>query len=412
MRRAKAISLGLAAIFAAQAHSATIVETHGAMKVMGNRIVDKNNIIFQVAGMSLFWSGWMGKYWNAQVVNTLATDWKCGVVRAAMGVEGNGMYLSDPNGNKAMVKAVVDAAIAKGIYVIIDWHDHNAPAHVSQATAFFDEMSKLYGDKPNVIYEIFNEPDDNDTWAGIKSYAETIIPVIRKNTNNLILVGTPNYSQDVDVAAGSPVAGTNIAYALHFYAKTHGAVLRGKANRAMAAGAALFISEWGTTVADGGTSDKAVYTTESDGWLSWAQQNYLSWANWSIADKDEGSAALKGGASSTGGWADGNLTTSGIYVKGKIQAVAKLTFSQVQSVSDRATRIAGFTARTVGSIVSLTLPENASELRILDLQGKVLEHKTLQGQSTLRMALPSAGVVLFQLRTPQGTQSIPVSTTR
>lgn len=325
MRRALRAGLFVVVALAGIAQ-AGIVSSHGALKVKGNKIVNAAGNPIQVAGMSLFWSGWMSKYWNTGVVNTLAKDWNSSLIRAAMGVEGTGMYLVARETNKQMVKTIVDAAIANDIYVIIDWHDHDAVAHSSDAVAFFDEMSRLYGKNPHVIFEIFNEPL-KVSWSSIKNYAQTVTAAIRKNSDNLILVGTPNWSQDVDAAANDPVADPNTAYVLHFYAGTHGASLRSKADAALNKGVALFISEWGTSVANGGTtgeppvSDNTVHTSQSDTWLAWAKERGLSWANWSIADKNESSAALKQGAPSNGGWNDGHISPAGIYVRGKIREV-------------------------------------------------------------------------------------------
>lgn len=425
MKRATAISLGLAALLGTTAHSATIVETHGAMKVAGNQIVNKNGVPFQVAGMSFFWSAWMSKYWNAQVVNTMVTDWNCGLVRAAMGIEGTGMYLLAPANNKTMVKTVVDAAIAKGVYVIIDWHDHNANLHVNEAKAFFEEMAQQYKDTPNVIWEIWNEPDGTsgsgtngkDDWAkDIKPYAEQIIPVIRKYSQNLIVVGTSNWSQDVDIAAKAPITGyENIAYTLHFYAGTHGAALRTKADNARNLGAALFITEWGTSVANGGTTgtppvnDNKVWTAESDTWLAWAKDTKTSWANWSLADKDESSAALKPKAPDNGSWTDANLSPAGIYVRSKIREVATYEFTGVAS---RRTTLPGFTARSIAGDLRISLPAQASELLVRDLNGRTLERHVLSGEKEMSLQTPLGGVVLVQVVAPSGTQAIPVAIAR
>lgn len=425
MKRATAISLGLAALLGTTAHGATPVETHGAMKVSGNQIVNKNGVPFQVAGMSFFWSGWMSKYWNAQVVNTLVSDWNCGLVRAAMGIEGTGMYLLAANNNKTMVKTIVDAAIAKGVYVIVDWHDHNANLHVNESKAFFEEMAQLYKDSPNVIWEIWNEPDGTsgsgtngkDDWAkDIKPYAEQIIPVIRKYSQNLIVVGTSNWSQDVDVAAKAPITGyDNIAYTLHFYAGTHGASLRTKANTARALGSAVFITEWGTSVANGGTTgtpavnDNKVWTAESDAWLAWAKDAKISWANWSLSDKDESSASLEPGASGNGSWTDANLSPAGIYVRSKIREVAAYTFS---GVAARAVQLPGFSVRSIAGGLRVTLPEGASEVLVRDLDGRVRERRALSGEKELSLAAPMGGLALVQVVAPSGTQAIPVAIAR
>lgn len=105
--------------------------------------------------------------------------------------------------------------------VIIDWHDHNAEKHEKEATKFFREMAKEYGEFPNVIFEIYNEPIAQDWSQTIKPYHERIVKVIRKYSSNLIVLGTRTWSQDVDEAAQDPVQGENLAYTIHFYANTH-----------------------------------------------------------------------------------------------------------------------------------------------------------------------------------------------
>jgi endoglucanase len=68
----------------------------------------------------------------------------------------------------------------------------------------------------------------------------------------LIIVGSPTWSQYVDLAAADPITSDdNIAYTLHFYADTHKHLLRAKAVTALNAGIALFVTEWGTCSADG-----------------------------------------------------------------------------------------------------------------------------------------------------------------
>jgi endoglucanase len=313
----------------------TPVEKSGAMAVAGNKIVGKDGKPVQVTGMSLYWSVWGGEdYYNKSAVDWLVKDWKINLIRAAIAAEPNDArgrgYMGDPAGQLRNAKTVVDAAIANGIYVIVDWHDHNANKHVKEAKAFFEEMGKAYGNTPNVIWEIWNEPDNRggsgpkgeDTWDDIRGYAAEVIPVIRKHSSNVIVVGTPTWSQDVDIAAAKPIAGPNIAYALHFYAGTHGASLRTKAEKAMQAGAAIFITEYGTTHADGGTVDRKVYTEETKVWLDWADKYGLSYTNWSLVDKDESSAAFYPGVSGKGGWSPQVISTSGKWVRDRLLARA------------------------------------------------------------------------------------------
>ncbi|MEO5730030.1 MAG: glycoside hydrolase family 5 protein [Byssovorax sp.] len=291
------------------------VDQHGALKIVGNQLQDKNGAQIQLKGMSLFWSQWSGSFWNSSVVNTLANDWHATVVRAAMGVESGG-YLDNPTAEKNRVKAIVSAAVDRGIYVIIDWHDHDAQLHTAQAKSFFTEMAQLYKNTPNVIFEVFNEPD-YESWGQVKSYAQEVIGAIRgAGANNVVVVGTPTWSQDVDQAANDPITQyQNIAYTLHFYAGTHKQSLRDKATYAMGKGVALFVTEWGTCDASG---NSGLDLNESQTWVNFMNQHKLSSANWSLFDKNETASALVPGASTAGGWPDSALTASGKFVKTKI----------------------------------------------------------------------------------------------
>ncbi|MDM5178682.1 carbohydrate-binding protein [Massilia sp. DJPM01] len=284
-----------------------------ALSVSGNQVLVGGKP-GSISGSSLYWSntGWPGeRFYNAGAVGWLKDDWKAKLVRAAMGVEDQGGYLQFPAANKARVKAVVDAAIAKDMYVIIDWHSHYAFRHQNEAIAFFQEMARTYGHNKHVIYEIYNEPKDDVTWdANVKPYAQAVIAAIRAiDPDNLIIVGSPHWSQDADIASRNPITGfSNIAYTLHFYAGTHTQYLRDKASTAMNNGLALFVTEWGSVNADG---NGGVNYPETNAWIDFMKKHNISNANWALDDAREGSASLVPGASSTGGWANWDLTESG-----------------------------------------------------------------------------------------------------
>lgn len=293
------------------------VEEYGQLRVEGNRIVGKNGEPVQLRGMSYFWSQWMGKYYNQESVKWLKNDWRATVVRAAMGIEMGG-YLENPEEEKRKVMAIVDGAIAEGLYVIIDWHDHHAEQHIAEAVAFFSEMAQRYGEHLNVIYEIYNEPLDV-SWSGvIKPYSETVIEAIRQHDpDNIVVCGTRRWSQEVAEAAADPIQDENVAYTLHFYAATHKQELRDKAKAALDKGAALMVTEFGTCEASGdGFLDKASTKT----WWAFLDEHKISWCNWSLADKVETASALKPNASPTGGWPTGMLTPSGLLVRAELQA--------------------------------------------------------------------------------------------
>lgn len=290
----------------------TIVAKYGQLSINGTNLVDKNGELIVLRGMSLFWSQWGGEYYNEETIKWLRDDWSCTVLRVAVGVE-NGGYLDNSFVEYQKASAAIDACIKLGIYVIVDWHDHHAESHLNEAISFFNNISETYGDQPNIIYEIYNEPL-NVSWNDIlKPYSQEIANTIRKNdSNNVIVVGTPNWSQDVDAVINNKVMGENIAYSLHFYTGTHREWLRDKAIQAMNAGVPLFATEWGLSEANGtGTID----LVESGLWLDFLENYNLSWCNWSVINKDESSAALLPTTSTISGWTENHLTESGRMIR-------------------------------------------------------------------------------------------------
>jgi len=293
--------------------SGSPVEQHGQLRVEGTKIVGEHGSPVQLRGMSMFWSQWSGDYWNADVVNWLADDWKVTMIRAAMGVDEGDGYMQDPVSNKAWLEAVVQACIAKGIYVVIDWHDHKAEEHVNEAKLFFSEMASKYGSYPNTLFETYNEPKAQ-SWTGvIKPYHEQVIPFIRAHTNNIITLGNRKWSQEVDEACRNPVSGVNLVYTIHFYAQIHGQELRNKVQSAINMGCPIFCSEWGTGF-------NFLDLGSAQAWLDFFEPLKISSANWGVYWKEgELNAALAAGASPSGGWSSDQLTESGRWVRDYIR---------------------------------------------------------------------------------------------
>ena len=271
----------------------SVVDKYGLLQTSGNKIVDKNKNPVSLAGNSFYWSnnGWGGEnYYKTQVVDWLALDWGTSIVRASMGVDDIGGYLQDKNGNINKIKVIVDAALAKGLYVIIDWHTENAHKYPEEAVDFFSQMALLYGKNDNIIYEIFNEPLEISWSNTIKPYAEKVITAIRKiDPDNIIVVGTPTWSQRVDLAAADPITiSTNIAYTLHFYTVYHKKELRDIATAAINKGLPIFVTEWGPI---GYTQNDP----EAELWMEWCRTNMISHCAWAVNDKLEEWSIVKPG---------------------------------------------------------------------------------------------------------------------
>jgi len=294
------------------------VDKHGFLAIKKGQLVNQHQQEISLAGPSLYWSnnGWAGEnFYQKQVIDNLSQLWQASIVRAAMGADFKGSYLSHPEDNLKKVETVIEAAISNDIYIIVDWHSHHAENNTEQAIEFFQYIAKKYGHLPNIIYEIYNEPLQNTDWHSvIKPYSLKVISAIRAiDASNIILVGSQTWSQDVDISAKDPITGfNNIAYTLHFYAGTHKEDIRAKAQQALDAGLALFVSEWGTVAANG---DGSVDYQETEKWLTFMRKNKLSHCSWSLSQKDESSAIFKPSASILNKWTDDDLTENGLYLK-------------------------------------------------------------------------------------------------
>jgi endoglucanase len=289
----------------------TAVEKHGKLSVDGTFLLNERGEKVVLKGVSFGWHNWWPRFYNEKAVGTFVNDWECTVVRAAMGIDPDRGYIRDPQFSTECVTRVVDAAIKHGVYVIIDWHSHTV--RTPEAVGFFREMAQRYKDYPNVIYEIFNEPERN-SWEDVKAYSEEVIKTIRGiDRSNIILVGSPHWDQDVHLAADNPVSGyDNIMYTLHFYAATHHQFLRDRGDYALSKGLPLFVSECAGMEA---TGDGPINYDEWRKWVDWMAENSISWVAWSVSDKDETCSMMLPSASSEGNWSDNDLKEWGTTVR-------------------------------------------------------------------------------------------------
>lgn len=298
-------------IMSIAAVNAQPVKQHGKLKVAGTQLTDQYNKAVVLRGMSFGWHNWWPRFYNKESVDWLATDWKCNVVRAAMGIEPAGAYLTNPELATQKIESVIEGAIQSGIYVIVDWHSHDI--NTKEAKEFFTRIAKKYGQYPNLIYEIFNEPDE-ESWKDVKNYSEDLIATIRAiDPDNIILVGSPHWDQDIHIVAADPIKNvSNIMYTVHFYAATHKQYLRDRTDAAIKKGIPVFISESAGMEA---TGDGPINEAEWQNWINWCEERKVSWIVWSVSDKDETCSILEKSASSTGGWKDSDLKLSGIKAR-------------------------------------------------------------------------------------------------
>ena len=313
----------------------TPVALHGPLHVAGAKLVDACERPVQLSGVSHFWHTWEGKeHWNREAAAWLRDDWRVSVIRAPLaahpGVDGD--YLTAPDSSEAQLRRLVEGAIAEGMYVIVDFHAHNP--YPAEAAGLLGRIARDYGNTPNVIYAIWNEPEGTRepggpeaTWAAIKDYARAVIPAIRAHDpDNVIVVPTPFYDQFPDVAAADRLTGEflgmsadNLMYDVHAYAGQHRAEVRARAQAALDDGLPIIMTEVGRVGVDWGP-DNAIDSASFDAWMAWIDDNDISYTKWSLSTRDERSSSLRPGAAAAGGWAAADLTEEGAWNRAHFRA--------------------------------------------------------------------------------------------
>lgn len=300
----------------------TPVGDFGQLQVQGGFLRNQAGEVVQLKGVSSMWLNWEndGYAESLQALQWMRDTWHVSILRVAMGVEPEGAYLSNPEKALGQVRKIVENAVASDMYVLIDWHDHHAhqARNREAAVEFFGMMAEEYGHLPNVLYETYNEPLQVNWSADLVPYHTAVIDSIRAHDpDNIIILGTPNWCQDVDAAADDPIEGPGLMYTLHFYACTHTNSVRTKGSYALRRGLPLFVTEWGATHADGGL-DGIVCTGEAEAWHNWMDKNAVSWTSWKLDGCEDASCLLRQGAPVDGPWTDEWLQGHGPFVRERL----------------------------------------------------------------------------------------------
>lgn len=160
-----------------------------------------------------------------------------------------GHYIFFENYLEEYLDEWIDKCEDLGIYALIDWHGIGNPhtgqtrrpedivkqanekilLHESDRTIAknaWQAISKRYGSRNHVLFELFNEPAPGDKdlkdisglkWNQWKPIAEEWIEEIRKNTDNLIVVGGNKWAMGLQQILDNPIKKENIAYSAHPY---------------------------------------------------------------------------------------------------------------------------------------------------------------------------------------------------
>jgi endoglucanase len=311
----------------------TPLSQNGRLQVIGNHLCNDDGYPIQLRGMSshgLNYFPW-GDCVNKRSLDALAYEWGSDIFRVAMYTDpsSGGGYKSNSAYYRAMIDTIVKEASERGIYVILDWHILSLGDpwdNINYAREFFDYMSQKHGHKEHVLYELCNEPNGGVSWSRIKAYAKDLIPRIRANDpDGIIIVGTPGWSSFGMSGDGSPeeiinnpLTGDNahnVMYSFHFYAASHGQTYRDGV-RSAADHIPIFVTEWGTQEATGdGQND----IESSQLWIDLMADKKISWTNWNFCDDWRSGAAFNPGTCPNGPWTGSSLKESGRLVINWIQ---------------------------------------------------------------------------------------------
>ena len=298
-----------------------------ALKVSGAKLTDGNGNPVSLRGMSSHGLGWYPRYINASALHTLK-EYGANVIRLALYSETKAGYLEEPY-SLDMLYIGVENAIAEDMYVIVDWHilsDGNPLTHADDAEEFFSEVSRRYANVPNVLYEICNEPNGETDWDDITEYANRIIPAIRENSPDaVILVGTPKYSTQIQEAMKAPLPYDNLMYSCHKYVDVSPGGEKPSVywlEKAIEYGFPVFVTEWGINYGEdavGNTYSKEALTEQymkldmasARSFVDFMNENGISWCGWSLSNSVGIHAALHWDCDKLHGWKQEDLTPGG-----------------------------------------------------------------------------------------------------
>ncbi|MDE7391299.1 MAG: glycoside hydrolase family 5 protein, partial [Treponemataceae bacterium] len=306
----------------------TPFESHGKLHVSGAYLYDEHDQKYQLYGMSthgINFGSEFSRYVNKDAFQALRDGWNTNCIRLVLYPRDSGGYCN--GGDKAALKKIIcdgiDYATELGMYVLVDWHVHNYNPQNTQteAIAFLGEISQKYAEYGNVLYEICNEPTGSPWSSTIKPYAQAVIPAIRTNAPNaVIIVGTNTWSQDLDEAWADKLNFDNVMYTFHFYANTHTDSMRTRVENAITNGMPVFITEFGTCNASG---DGGFNATESESWFALIKNYNISHMNWSLCNKNETASVILESCSKTSGWAESDLTESGKLIRNHFRSLTQ-----------------------------------------------------------------------------------------
>jgi hypothetical protein len=171
----------------------------------------------------------------------LREDWRANCVRISLHP---GHWRADRAGAREALLREVSLTRAVGLFAIVNWHAMGFPGRYIErpdpewglppdiydpdealATDFWTAISTALGDDPGVIFEIWNEPvvdprlwvSTGEHWRLMKPLWARLTAVIRRRSDNLVLVTGGRWAHDLKGVARDLMPDPRTAYAWHCY---------------------------------------------------------------------------------------------------------------------------------------------------------------------------------------------------
>lgn len=120
--------------------------------------------------------------------------------------------------------AVVDAALARGLIVILNMHHHDSlfedpPAHQTRFLSQWRQLSAHFQThSPSLLFEVLNEPHGNLTperWNLL--FRDALAEIRRNNPTRVVLLGTPQWGGPQGASRLSPPPDPYLILTVHYY---------------------------------------------------------------------------------------------------------------------------------------------------------------------------------------------------
>lgn len=237
--------------------NSSIIKTYsGQLHVCGANLCDKSNRVVRIKGVSNGGLGGENDFNNpfhGEINNeSLATIKSWGANGLRLFITANIKWMASYIGHEDAyingMKVGIDAAIKNDMYVIVNWDPASNDANplTEKCKEALTRIASLYPNDPHVMFEIWNEPQIQNTWQDCKNHASVIIPAIRAiSPDAVIFVGSPGASQDLTIPANDPLNYSNIMYTHHLYMRSITYKTTYGLKYAMEKKLPIFVTEWG-----------------------------------------------------------------------------------------------------------------------------------------------------------------------